>query len=116
MTQVQRRMESVASRIPDRTRAVTSVGTGRGFIIEADDHPLKRRYVITAAHCLPKSPPRHPAAYPKERTFRLLAPLGAKRQKIWRNVCSWLPSHCNQSIPTRPIKKSSGLPSPLSEG
>lgn len=66
--------------MPDRTSAVIKVGGGRGFIIEAD----RRRYVITAAHCLPKLPPAHAAAYTVERTFRhLLGPIGRRRPTVW---------------------------------
>jgi hypothetical protein len=36
------------------TRAIVKVGEGRGFVVAGDDH---RRYVITAAHCLPHLPP-----------------------------------------------------------
>jgi hypothetical protein len=39
--------------------------------------------VITAAHCLPRIPPPHPARHPEERTFeKLLGPLGAK-PTVW---------------------------------
>ncbi len=37
---------------------------GRGFIIATEE----ARFVVTAAHCLPKLPPAHPAAYTEERT------------------------------------------------
>jgi hypothetical protein len=61
---------------PDRTDAVVRVGKGgRGFVV-ADD---SRRYVVTAAHCLPRMPPAHAAAYTSERTFgKLLGPLGKR--------------------------------------
>ncbi len=67
--------------MPDRTDAVVRVGNGgRGFIIEAE----RRRYVITAAHCLPRLPPAHSGAYTKERTFRrLLGPLSVRRRTVW---------------------------------
>src|SRR5262249_44463616 len=55
-------------------RAVVTVGDARGFIIEHTQH----RLVVTAAHCLPKLPPAHPASYNHERTWKLLAPLGEK--------------------------------------
>jgi hypothetical protein len=39
--------------------------------------------VITSAHCLPRLPPPHAAAYPEERTYKsLLGPVGGQR-KIW---------------------------------
>jgi hypothetical protein len=67
---------------------------GRGFVVEGwfpnpgkkklarqgfQPAPfLRRHYIITAAHCLPKLPPRHRAAYTKEKTFKkLLGPLGS---------------------------------------
>jgi hypothetical protein len=34
-------------------RAVVRVGDGRGFVVSAGDDD---RYIITAAHCLPKHP------------------------------------------------------------
>ena len=34
------------------TCAVVQVGAGRGFIVEAEH---QERYIITAAHCLPRS-------------------------------------------------------------
>ena len=65
---------------PDRTDAVIRVGKGRGFIIDAD----QRRYVITAAHCLPKLPLAHAATYLEERTYRnLLGPLLRRRATVW---------------------------------
>jgi hypothetical protein len=64
---------------PDRTDAVLRVAKGRGFIVDAD----QKRYVITAAHCLPKMPPAHAASFPEERTYkRLLGPLG-RRPTVW---------------------------------
>jgi hypothetical protein len=66
------------------TQAVVKVGDGRGFIVEYQNflgHP--ERIVITAAHCLPHLPPRHPAAYLVERTYSsLLGPLKGK-QTVW---------------------------------
>lgn len=61
------------------TRAVVTVGDGRGFIVKLN----RRRLVITAAHCLPELPPAHAASYTHERTYKeLLAPLGTK-PKVW---------------------------------
>lgn len=73
-------MTPLPAQVPDKTDAVVRVGKGgRGFIIEAD----QRRYVITAAHCLRRLPPAHPASYTEERTYRrLLAPLG-RRPTVW---------------------------------
>jgi hypothetical protein len=65
----------------ERTDAVVRVGKGgRGFVIEAD----QRRYVITAAHCLPRLPAVHSFSYIEERTYRrLLGPLTAGRRTVW---------------------------------
>ena len=55
-------------------RSVIQVGPlgGRGFVVEGDD----KRYVITAAHCLPDLP----ASDGEGKTYRkLLAPLGTER-------------------------------------
>jgi hypothetical protein len=52
---------------------IVTVGSGRGFIVEA----AGERLVITAAHCLPFLPPAQSFFEPKERTYGpLLAPLG----------------------------------------
>jgi hypothetical protein len=68
--------------------AVVRVGDGRGFVVEgaqeiagAAGDPRRvrfgrRRYVITAAHCLPFLPPCHGFSYLEERTYQdLLGPL-----------------------------------------
>jgi hypothetical protein len=58
---------------------IVRVGAGRGFVLEGP----RGRYVITAAHCLPKLPPATLGAYTEELTYRsLLGPLG-KKPKIW---------------------------------
>jgi hypothetical protein len=55
--------------------AVITVGSGRGFVIGVN----RRRMVITGAHCLPKLPPAHGAAYLEETTFgKILGPLGKR--------------------------------------
>jgi len=60
--------------------AVIAVGDGRGFVVQG---ARQKRYVITAAHCLPKLPPCQSASYVVERTYaNLLAPLGAK-PAVW---------------------------------
>lgn len=56
--------------------AVIRVGAGRGFIIHSNDHPSC--LVVTAAHCLPRTPDAHPWA--TDRTWPLLARLGDKRE------------------------------------
>lgn len=56
------------------TAAVVQVGTGRGFIVGA---AYDQRYIITAAHCLPRSryPFPHLANGVRELTFpRLIGP------------------------------------------
>jgi hypothetical protein len=56
--------------------AIVKVGDGRGFVVEGT---RRRRYVITAAHCLPHLPPAHPFSYTEERTYHaLLGTLGAE--------------------------------------
>jgi hypothetical protein len=57
-------------------QSVLSVGEGgRGFVLAHE----RRRYVATAAHCLPFLPPPHGASYTAERTvFDWLGPLGEK--------------------------------------
>jgi len=66
----------------DETKAVVTVGNGRGFVVEAAPWQWGR-VVITAAHCLPFLPPAHGAAYDSERWYEaLLGPLGAA-PTIW---------------------------------
>jgi hypothetical protein len=70
-------MMSKAARAPSlsarETSAVLKVGDGRGFVVEAQG----KRYVITAAHCLPHFPEPHPASHLQEKTYaKLIAPLG----------------------------------------
>jgi hypothetical protein len=57
---------------------------GRGFVVETSGRFGRRnRYVITAAHCLPRVPPRHGLSHTEERTYKkLLAPLG-KKPSVW---------------------------------
>jgi len=82
------------------TCAVVKVGDGgRGFVMEiAELNPftkkllggklprpsrfIKRRLVVTAAHCLPELPPAHPWAHSHEKTYRLLGPLGSAAPSI----------------------------------
>lgn len=57
------------------TDCVIQVGYGRGFVFGSDH----RRFVLTAAHCLPHLPPANAHSYLKERTYEdLLGPLGGK--------------------------------------
>lgn len=62
-----------------KTKAVIRVGDGRGFIVEAQQRRgrlvIPRRFVITAAHCLPHLPPCHAAAHWYEKTYKLLGRL-----------------------------------------
>jgi hypothetical protein len=56
-----------------------TVGGGRGFVVLGNG----RRYVITAAHCLPFLPPPCSFAHPEEQTYKdLLAPLG-QTPRVW---------------------------------
>ncbi len=58
---------------------VVKVRFGRGFVIGGDES----RFVVTAAHCLPKLPPAHAMSYFGDRTYKnLLASLGRKTS-IW---------------------------------
>jgi hypothetical protein len=82
-------------------RAVITVRDGRGFVIQvAERNPnqkeiplmgkvrrprrwIKRRFVVTASHCLPKLPPAHPGAFRHERTYEaLLGPLHERTPSI----------------------------------
>ena len=66
--------------------AVVQVGAGRGFIVGAGDH----RYVVTAAHCLPRSrfPRPHLANSVPELTFpKIIGPLASKQRTIWGELC-----------------------------
>jgi hypothetical protein len=68
------------------TSAVVKVGDGRGFIVASE----KGRFVVTAAHCLPRSryPSPHLANGVDEMTFpRIMGPLGSKRRTIWAELC-----------------------------
>lgn len=77
---------------------VVKVGAGRGFIIEQRTRTpkslanwfgnrvvfVKKRLVLTAAHCLPKLPPAHPCALFQERTYpNLLGRLDGKSNEVW---------------------------------
>lgn len=71
----------------DATRAVLTVGGGRGFVVEVlRRNPwfqVPERVIITAAHCLPHLPPSHGASSYWERTYaNLIGPLG-KKPTIW---------------------------------
>jgi hypothetical protein len=62
----------------EATRAVLTVGHGRGFVVEHKIRQGTERLVITAARCLPDFTPRNSFAYTEERTYKtLLGPLGA---------------------------------------
>jgi Peptidase S7, Flavivirus NS3 serine protease len=70
------------------TAAVVQIGSGRGFVVGAADDQC---YVITAAHCLPRS--RYPfpdlANSTQELAFRrIIGPLGSKRSK--HSICGEL--------------------------
>lgn len=60
--------------------AILKVGGGRGFIVKG---ARGRRYVITAAHCLPHLPPAHPFSFAEERTYHnFLGPLGIQQPTV----------------------------------
>jgi hypothetical protein len=69
--------------------AVIRVGaSGRGFIVSAGED---ERYVITAAHCLPRSrlPSPHLANSGRDLAFpNFLGPLGQKQRTIWAELCA----------------------------
>jgi hypothetical protein len=70
------------SRFDSLMDKVIRVGDGRGFVVEGRDRSL----VITASHCLPHLPPRHPAAHMHERMHRnLLGRLGSELT-VWTEV------------------------------
>ena len=70
------------SRFDSLMDKVIRVGDGRGFVVEGSDRSL----VITASHCLPHLPPRHPAAHMHERMHRnLLGRLGSELP-VWTEV------------------------------
>jgi hypothetical protein len=68
----------------DPTQSVIRVGKGgRGFAVNTFHDGLPLQALITAAHCLPRIPPAHPARYSEEMTFKkLLGPLGTK-PTVW---------------------------------
>jgi hypothetical protein len=58
---------------PEWLRSVVSVGEGRGFVVEG---AMDRRYVITAAHCLPFLPSCDGYAFESDNSYKeLLGPL-----------------------------------------
>jgi hypothetical protein len=72
--------------------SVIKVGHGRGFIVERfvpfrfgrKTQISRSRVVITAAHCLPRLPPAHVAAYNAERSYaNLLGRLADKKNSVW---------------------------------
>jgi hypothetical protein len=64
---------------PEFKSGVVTVGKGRGFVMEGHG----RRLIITAAHCLPRFPPRHAASHLKERTYRRLLASLQQKPTIW---------------------------------
>src|SRR6516162_9140712 len=80
----QRSTSCSVERSNDMKDAILKVGDGRGFVVALHHHVNgEERVIITAAHCLPKVPPPHPARYLQECTYgRLLGPLGGKRT-VW---------------------------------
>jgi hypothetical protein len=69
-------------------RWATRKRNGRGFVVSAGEH---ERYIITAAHCLPRwrSPSPHLANDVEQLTFRrIIGPRGSKRKQrtIWAEL------------------------------
>jgi hypothetical protein len=65
-------------------RAVVQVGDGRGFVVGAGEYD---RYVITAAHCLPRQPKPHLANGVPELTYaNLVGPLAKDERTIWAGL------------------------------
>jgi hypothetical protein len=66
-------------------RAIIQIGTGgRGFIVGA---AKDRRYIITAAHCLPQFPEPHLANSANELSYQdILSALGKPERKIWAEL------------------------------
>jgi len=65
--------------IGDAGPVVVKVDGGRGFVIETES----ARLVVTAAHCLPRFPPRASISDTADRTYgRLLGAVG-KRSRVW---------------------------------
>lgn len=70
-------------------RAVIQVGAGRGFIVSAGES----RYVITAAHCLPRYPDPHLANGMNELTYsKIIGKLASKRATISAELCAFSPT------------------------
>jgi hypothetical protein len=64
--------EEVLEKTTGLAQAVIRVGDGRGFMVERQ----RQRFVLTAAHCLPRLPPAHPMPDTKKCTYEaLLGPL-----------------------------------------
>jgi hypothetical protein len=72
--------DSDAAAFEKAKQAVITVGDGRGFIVEGD---LEKRYIITAAHCLPWLPPAHGASHPEERTYQKLIAAIGDEPSVW---------------------------------
>src|SRR4051794_1344972 len=69
-------------------RAVVKVGNGRGFVVGTP----RARFIITAAHCVPRKRYPHPnlANSVHELTLPwMIGPLGSKRANlpIWSELC-----------------------------
>jgi len=73
--------------------SIVKVGAGRGFIVEHSvklprvrrlRRSIRRRFVVTAAHCLSKMPPASAASYLYERSYKnLLGDLDGNKKDIW---------------------------------
>jgi hypothetical protein len=69
------------------SKSLVRVGNGRGFVVE-EKVGLRRRLVITAAHCLPAIPALRGEGDDCAETFRdLIGPLGTKTS-VWTECLS----------------------------
>src|SRR5204862_6850477 len=67
------------SQFEEATRAIVAVGHGRGFVVQCGN----ARMIVTAAHCLPRFPPRASISLPHQRTYaKLLGKIGTKHRSI----------------------------------
>jgi hypothetical protein len=66
---------------PKWSQSVKKVGRGgRGFVMETN---RSEKLIITAAHCLPRLPPRMTFSHPCERTYpRLIGELGKRKRPV----------------------------------
>ena len=75
-------------------RAVVRVGDGRGFLMETVHRSqgcvIRRRIVVTAAHCLPRLPPACTFAYQEEKTYFTLLGLLSDAEPSIATTCEFV--------------------------